>query len=116
MNITERIACYLSLYSEPSNVRDLLNDAADEIERLREAMMTETRCPVCCGELSYCGEQGMDGPALDCLVCRQQAEIDRLRSLVAAQDELLVCYRLGRAPSGNVLDRIGKLKAGGSDV
>jgi hypothetical protein len=47
-------------------------------------------------------------------LCHEAAdEIDRLRSLVAAQDELLVCYRLGRAVTDSVLDRIGKLKGQG---
>jgi hypothetical protein len=57
---------------------ELLRLQEQEIERLSKHQLTETRCPVCCGELSYCGDQGIDGPALDCLVCRQQEKIERL--------------------------------------
>lgn len=40
----------------------------------------------------------------------RDVEIERLRSLVSAQDELLVSYRLGRAASDQLLDRITRLK------
>lgn len=42
-------------------------------------------------------------------------EIERLRSLIAAKDELLACYRLGRGASDALLDRIKTLKAAGGD-
>ncbi len=31
--------------------------------------MNEKRCEECHGELSYCGEMTVDGPALDCRYC-----------------------------------------------
>jgi len=40
-------------------------------------------------------------------------EVERLRDLAAAQEDLLVCYRQGRRPSDKLLDRIKAAKAGG---
>ena len=64
-------------------------------------------------DLREAAETFHKGSGYDVLLRVAAAEIERLWSLVAAQDELLVCYRLGRAATGSVLDRIGRLKAQG---
>ena len=56
--------------------------------------MSDIRCPICNGELSYCGEQNSDGPTLDCLVCRLREEIERLRDLLAAGDREKCCEQV----------------------
>ena len=38
------------------------------------------RCPVCNGELSYCGPDGPDGPTVDCLLCKRRQERDEARA------------------------------------
>ena len=45
--------------------------------------MDVQRCEECNHELSYCGREGFDGPALDCRVCKQQSEIVELRQQLA---------------------------------
>ena len=43
--------------------------------------MSDARCPICCGELSYCGEPADDGiPTIDCVYCKQRREIEQLRA------------------------------------
>ena len=39
------------------------------------------RCPVCNGELSYCGPDGIDGPTVDCMLCKLRQERDEARQL-----------------------------------
>ena len=60
--------------------------------------MSDLRCPICCGELSYCGEPSDDGiPTIDCALCRcresvreQQAEIERLNTRLAEQHKAAI--------------------------
>ena len=44
-----------------------------------------------------------------------KAENKRLKELVEAKDELLVCYRLGRRPTEKLMKKLDKLKAALAD-
>jgi hypothetical protein len=42
----------------------------------------------------------------------ERLELVMLRRLVEAQNELLACYRLGKRPSGKLLDELRAVKKG----
>ena len=50
--------------------------------------MSDMRCPICCGELSYCGEPAEDGlPTIDCAYCQRGETIKRLSRQLANREE-----------------------------
>jgi len=66
----------------------------EEVKPFRRGIDHETRrCSECSGELSYCGEMGIDGPTIDCKDCllRDQIEDERKTSektIAALQSQL----------------------------
>ena len=64
------------------------------------------RCPVCNGELSYCGPDGPDGPTVDCMLCKLRQERDEARQLARTLAN-------GGALGGNWRDPYPWLREGG---